>query len=99
MSDKMTAPKIRAQKGKRIVCLTAYDAPSARLADAAGVDLILVGDSVGNTMLGYANTLPVSLEEMVHHTRAAAAGCGLVRAQRLGRYPDRAPPGTGRERH
>lgn len=75
MSDKMTAPKIRAMKGKRIVCLTAYDAPSARLADAAGVDLILVGDSVGNTMLGYANTLPVSLEEMVHHTRAAAAGC------------------------
>jgi len=75
MSDKITAPKIRAMKGSRIVCVTAYDAPSARLADAAGVDLILVGDSVGNTTLGYASTLPVSLEEMIHHTRAAACGC------------------------
>lgn len=75
MSDKMTAPKIRAMKGGRIVCVTAYDAPSARLADEAGVDLILVGDSVGNTMLGYPSTLPVSLDEMLHHTRAAAAGC------------------------
>src|SRR5687768_13622251 len=75
MSDKITAPKIRSMKGGRIVCVTAYDAPSARLADGAGVDLILVGDSVGNTTLGYPSTLPVSLEEMVHHTKAAAAGC------------------------
>jgi 3-methyl-2-oxobutanoate hydroxymethyltransferase len=75
MSEKMTAPKIRAMKGQRIVCITVYDAPSARLADQAGVDLVLVGDSVGNAMLGYRNTLPVTLDEMVHHTRAAAAGC------------------------
>lgn len=75
MSDKITAPKIRSMKGGRIACVTAYDAPSARLADEAGVDLILVGDSVGNTTLGYPSTLPVSLEEMVHHTRAAASGC------------------------
>ncbi|MEO7454155.1 MAG: 3-methyl-2-oxobutanoate hydroxymethyltransferase [Fimbriimonadales bacterium] len=75
MSDKITAPKIRSMKGERIVCVTAYDTPSAQIADEAGVDVILVGDSVGNTTLGYATTLPVTLEEMVHHTRAAAAGC------------------------
>lgn len=55
--------------------MTAYDAPSARMADAAGVDVVLVGDSVGNAVLGYANTLPVTLEQMAHHTKAAAAGC------------------------
>ncbi|MCH8274643.1 MAG: 3-methyl-2-oxobutanoate hydroxymethyltransferase [Armatimonadetes bacterium] len=71
----MTAPKVRNMKGKRIVCLTAYDAPTAAIADAAGVDLILVGDSLGNVVLGYENTLPVSLGEMVHHTRAARQGC------------------------
>ena len=57
------------------MCVTAYDAPSARLADDAGVDVVLVGDSVGNAVLGYPNTLPVTMEEMIHHTRAAAAGC------------------------
>jgi 3-methyl-2-oxobutanoate hydroxymethyltransferase len=75
MAEKMTAPKLRSMKGQRIVCVTAYDAPSARMADAAGVDLILVGDSLGNAVLGYQNTLPVTLDQMVHHTRAAAAGC------------------------
>jgi len=75
MAEKITAPKVRAMKGSRIVCVTAYDAPSARLADEAGVDLILVGDSVGNTTLGYSSTLPVTLKEMAHHTRAAASGC------------------------
>jgi 3-methyl-2-oxobutanoate hydroxymethyltransferase len=75
MSERVTAPKIRAMKGKqKIVCLTAYDQPSAAIADAAGVDLILVGDSVGNVVLGYENTLPVSLDDMIHHTRAAAKG-------------------------
>lgn len=85
MTEKITAPKIRSLKGGRIVCITAYDAPSALLADEAGVDLILVGDSVGNTTLGYANTLPVSLEDMLHHTRAARAGCS--RALLVGDLP------------
>lgn len=68
-----TAPWIESQKGTRkLVCITAYDEPSARLADLAGVDLILVGDSVGNVVLGFADTLPVTLEMMIHHTAAAA---------------------------
>jgi 3-methyl-2-oxobutanoate hydroxymethyltransferase len=74
MAEKITAPKIRAMKGGRIVCVTAYDAPSARIADDAGVDVVLVGDSVGNVVLGYENTLPVTLGEMLHHVRAAAKG-------------------------
>jgi 3-methyl-2-oxobutanoate hydroxymethyltransferase len=76
MPDRVTAPSLRARKqeGKKIVCVTAYDAYFAGLADRAGVDVILVGDSVGNTMLGYENTLPVTLEEMLHHTRAASRG-------------------------
>ncbi len=57
-----------------MVCITAYDAVLGALADAAGADLILVGDSVGNTVLGYSSTLPVSLEQMVHHTRATRQG-------------------------
>jgi 3-methyl-2-oxobutanoate hydroxymethyltransferase len=61
-------------KGERIVCVTAYDYPSAQIADAAGVDLVLVGDSLGNVVLGYENTIPVTLEEMEHHTRAARRG-------------------------
>ena len=53
--------------------VTAYDEPSARLADAGGVDLLLVGDSVGNTVLGRPDTLSVTVDEMAHHTRAVAA--------------------------
>lgn len=63
-------------KGQRIVALTAYDAPTARLLNEAGVDVVLVGDSVGNVKLGYENTLPVTLEEMLHHVRAARRGNG-----------------------
>ncbi len=67
----MTAPAIRAMKGgDPIVCLTAYDAVTGALADQANVDLILVGDSVGNAVLGYETTVPVTLEEMIHHVRA-----------------------------
>lgn len=58
--------------GQKIVCVTAYDAATARIAEEAGVDLILVGDSLGNVVLGYETTLPVTLEEMLHHTRAVA---------------------------
>jgi 3-methyl-2-oxobutanoate hydroxymethyltransferase len=75
MQEKVTVPRIRSMKGGRIVCVTAYDAPSAELADSAGVDLILVGDSVGNVVLGYPSTLPVTLTDMIHHTSAVRRGC------------------------
>lgn len=76
MADKMTAPKIRAMKarGEKVVCITAYDVYFGRLADEAGVDLILVGDSVANVVLGYPNTLFVTLDEMLHHVRAVRRG-------------------------
>jgi len=59
-------------EGGRLVMLTAYDAPTAHIADAAGVDMILVGDSVGNVCLGFENTLPVSVAMMNHHLEAVA---------------------------
>lgn len=68
-----TTVKIREAKGvQKLPCLTAYDFTTARIMDEAGIPLILVGDSLGNTMLGYANTLPVTLDQMVHHTAAVA---------------------------
>jgi 3-methyl-2-oxobutanoate hydroxymethyltransferase len=74
--DKMTTRRIVRKKAKaeRIVCLTAYDFPSARILDEAGVDLILVGDSAANVVYGMATTLTIGMEEMVYHTRAVAAG-------------------------
>jgi 3-methyl-2-oxobutanoate hydroxymethyltransferase len=62
------------QKHEPITCLTAYDYASARLVDEAGIDMVLVGDSLGMVMLGYDNTLPVTVEEMLHHTRAVRRG-------------------------
>ncbi len=72
MADKITAPKLKAmkQRSEKIVCVTAYDAFFGGLMDRAGVDLILVGDSLGNVILGYETTVPVTLADMVHHTRA-----------------------------
>ncbi len=74
--EKVTAPSLRASKerNERLVCLTAYDYPTARIVDEAGTDIILVGDSVGNVVLGYGNTVPVSLEEILRHTRAVRRG-------------------------
>lgn len=81
-----TAPKIRALKGKeKIVCLTAYDYAMARLVDEAGIHLILVGDSLGMTMLGYENTLPVTMDQMIHH--AAAVSRGVRQALVVGDMP------------
>ncbi|WTM18156.1 3-methyl-2-oxobutanoate hydroxymethyltransferase [Isoptericola halotolerans] len=61
------------ERGERITMLTAYDAPTAALLDAAGIDTLLVGDSIGNTMLGHATTLPVTLDDMVRAGRAVAS--------------------------
>jgi 3-methyl-2-oxobutanoate hydroxymethyltransferase len=64
----------RKKRGQKITVLTAYDAAMARLLDRAGIDAILVGDSLGMVVLGYATTLPVTLDAMVHHTRAVSTG-------------------------
>lgn len=77
MSNKrITTAAIRERKtkGEVVTMLTAYDAAFARLLDEAGVDMLLVGDSLGNTMLGYDSTLPVTMEDMLHHTRAVCRG-------------------------
>jgi 3-methyl-2-oxobutanoate hydroxymethyltransferase len=71
---RVTDLKERKQRGEKIPVLTAYDATMARLFERAGVDVLLVGDSVGMVMLGYETTLPVTLDAMLHHTRAVAAG-------------------------
>ena len=66
-------PRSNSEK-RKIVCLTAYDYPTARLVDDADVDIVLVGDSLGMVVLGYENTLPLTMEEMLHHTRAVRRG-------------------------
>jgi 3-methyl-2-oxobutanoate hydroxymethyltransferase len=75
-SKKVRAPDLALMKerGERIVMLTAYDATMARLFDRAGIDLLLVGDSLGNVILGLDSTVPVTMEAMVHHTCAVARG-------------------------
>ncbi|HVA73711.1 MAG TPA: 3-methyl-2-oxobutanoate hydroxymethyltransferase [Acidimicrobiales bacterium] len=74
MAPTHTAPSVRARKGSGdpLVMVTAYDAPSARVADAAGVDLILVGDSVAMVVLGYEDTLQVTVDDMAHHVAAVS---------------------------
>src|SRR5690606_30757352 len=75
-SRKLTAPVVRARKARAgaepLVMVTAYDAPGARIADEAGVDLILVGDSVAMVVLGYDDTLQVTVDDLAHHTAAVA---------------------------
>jgi len=74
MGTRVTAPAVRARKvssgADRLVMVTAYDAPGARMADEAGVDLILVGDSLAMVVLGYEDTLQVTIDDMAHHTAA-----------------------------
>jgi len=73
---KITVASLREKKlhHEPITCLTAYDYSSARLVDEAGIDIVLVGDSLAQTMLGYENTLSVTVDEMLHHARAAHRG-------------------------
>jgi len=81
-STKVTVPELLQRKStaadstnkKKITCLTAYDYPTARLMDEAGVDVVLVGDSVAMVVLGYESTLPLTMEESLHHTKAVRRG-------------------------
>jgi 3-methyl-2-oxobutanoate hydroxymethyltransferase len=74
--EKVYVPALRAakEKGEKLACLTAYDYPTARIVDEAGVDIILVGDSMGNVIHGYGNTIPVTLDEILSATKAVKRG-------------------------
>jgi 3-methyl-2-oxobutanoate hydroxymethyltransferase len=76
MAETVTTTKLleMKQKGVKIAMLTAYDAPTARLCNEAGIDVLLVGDSVGMVKLGYESTLPVTVEEILHHVKAVKRG-------------------------
>ena len=77
--------RLKKQRGEALTMLTAYDYPTARAVDLAGIDSILVGDSLGMVVLGYENTLPVTMEEMLHHSRAVSRGAS--RALLIGDMP------------
>src|SRR5918993_400275 len=91
MRTKLTAPAIRARKVRDgcepLVMVTAYDAPGARMADEAGVDLILVGDSVAMVVLGYDDTLQVTVDDLAHHTGAVARGLASSAPAREAKKP------------
>ncbi len=78
MSDekipRITIPYLldKKRQGEKIVALTAYDFPTAKIVDESGIEVILVGDSLGMVVLGYENTIPVTMEEMIHHTKAVS---------------------------
>lgn len=74
--EKVYVPALRAAKeaGEKLVCLTAYDYPSARIVDEAGVEIILVGDSMGNVIHGYGNTIPVTMEEILSSVKSVKRG-------------------------
>ncbi len=76
MGRKMTVPEVRSMKerGEKIVCLTAYDYCFARILDESGIDLLLVGDSLGSVVQGHDSTLPVTVDDVIYHTRAVIRG-------------------------
>ena len=76
MGRKMTVPEVRGmkEKGEKIVCLTAYDYCLARIVDETGIDLLLVGDSLGTVVQGHDSTLPVTVDDIIYHTRAVVRG-------------------------
>ena len=74
MKNTVATFKAMKEKGEKISMLTAYDYSTAKLVDEAGVNSILVGDSLGNVMLGYENTIPVTVEDMIHHGAAVVRG-------------------------
>jgi 3-methyl-2-oxobutanoate hydroxymethyltransferase len=76
MAEMMTVPEIvkKKERGQKITCLTAYDYSFARILDQAGIDILLVGDSLGCVVQGHPNTLSVTMDEMIYHTRAVARG-------------------------
>jgi 3-methyl-2-oxobutanoate hydroxymethyltransferase len=94
---RVTADSLLQKKlaGHPITALTAYDYPTARLVDEAGIDMVLVGDSLGMVVLGYENTLPVTMDEMLHHTRAVARA--LRRAFLVADMPYGSYHGSARE--
>ncbi len=73
---RITTTDIREMKkrGEKIVMMTAYDYPTARLVEEGGADVILVGDTLGMVVLGYDSTLPVTMDDMIHHTKAVVRG-------------------------
>lgn len=75
---KLTVPDILQMKkeGKKITKINLHDYPTAVLADRAGIDIVMIGDSIGMVVLGYQNTIPVTMEEMIHHAKAVARGAG-----------------------
>ena len=85
--EKVTIGELQRRKaeGGRLTMLTAYDYPVAKLIDEAGVDIVLVGDSLGMVVLGYESTTPVTMEEMLHHAKAARRG--VKRALLVGDMP------------
>lgn len=87
MSECVTTAYFRRAKkeGRPLTMLTAYDYPMARLVDTAGVDSILVGDSLGNVILGYSSTIPVTMDDMIHHIKAVTRG--VTRAMVIGDLP------------
>ena len=76
MGRKMTVPEVRSmkEKGEKVVCLTAYDYCLARILDESGIDILLVGDSLGSVVQGHDSTLPVTVDDVIYHTKAVVRG-------------------------